>query len=115
MKQVILFLFLSFSLTAQVDTLYTDLTPVKAKKTTIKSTSITGDEITEKREVIDYEKALKKIERITQDTAQYAQYLKNTADMEKNLIAEKRRVRMMRRDAVGTLERLNKILAELKV
>ncbi|MBP6538887.1 MAG: hypothetical protein KA234_01025 [Saprospiraceae bacterium] len=115
MKQVFFLLLLSVGLTAQVDTIYSDLTPVRSKKTTIKVTSITGDEITEKREVIDYDKAVKKMERITQDTAQYTQYLKNITDMEKNLIAEKRRVRMMRRDAVGTLERLNKILAEIKV
>ena len=114
MKQVIFFLFLSISLNAQIDTIYSDFTPVKSKRTTLKVTSTTGEEITEKREIIDYEKAIKKIERIKQDTAQFSQYILNLRDMEKNIEVEKRRVRMMRRDAMDVLDRLNKLLNTLK-
>lgn len=114
MKHIIFFLFLSLGLNAQIDTIYTDFTPVRMKRTTIKVTTNVGDEITEKREVIDYEKALKKIERLSMDTMYYTENLKNLREMERNIESEKRRVRMMRRDAIEVLERLNNLLNTLK-
>ena len=114
MKAVIFFLFLSIGLNAQIDTIYTELTPVRMKRTTIKVTTTVGDEINEKREIIDYEKALKKIERLSMDTTYYSENLKNLREMEKNIEAEKRRIRMMRRDAIEVLTRLNNLLNTLK-
>jgi plasmid maintenance system antidote protein VapI len=114
MKTVILFLFLSISLHAQIDTIYTDFTPVRSKATTIKVTTKAGDEITEKKESITYDKALLKIERLKQDTAQYNQFFINIKRMEESFNLEKKRIRMMRRDAIATLERLNNLLNTLK-
>ena len=114
MKAVFFFLLLSFGLSAQIDTIYTDFTPVRQKKTTIKVTTTTGDEITEKREIIDYERALKKIERLSMDTTYYTENLKNLREMERNIEAEKKRIRMMRRDAIDVLTRLNNLLNTLK-
>ena len=114
MKYAVILLLFTSSLSAQIDTIYSDLTPVMMKKTTIKVTSITGDEITEKREVITYDKALKKIEQLARDTAQFTQYFKSMKNMEDNLLAEKRRVIMIRRDAVATLKKLNALLNSLK-
>lgn len=114
MKAAIILLFMSCSLSAQIDTIYTEITPVKAKKTTIKVITTNGEEVNEKREVIDYAKAVRKIEALTRDTAMYTENIRNLREMERNIEAEKKRIRMMRRDAVEVIDRLSKILNNLK-
>jgi len=112
--KVLIFLFLSISLNAQIDTIYTELSPVRQKATTIKVITKTGEEITEKRESITYDKALAKIERLSQDTMYYSEAIRNLRQMEDNINQERKRIRMMRSDAVEVLERLNKLLNTLK-
>lgn len=114
MKTLIL-LFFTFAATAQqIDTIYTDVAPVKSKRTNITVTTISGDVVTESKQAYNIEKAEKKLEAITRDTAQMSQYLLQLEQTENQIKVERRRIRLMRRDAIDLIDKLRKILPQLK-
>ena len=114
MKSLIL-LFLSFAATAQqIDTIYTSLTPVTSKRTTLVITTAAGDQTTETKEVYNLNKAEKKLESLGRDTTQYNQYLDQLDQTEKQIRIERRKARLLKRDAIDLIDKLRKILPNLK-
>ena len=118
MKSLILFLFMIIFLTSgtsqQIDTIYSDVSKVVAKKVNLTINQVSGDQITQVKETITYEKAIKRIENLQRDTANFTQYLTQLSQTEAQIQIERKRIRMMRRDAVELLEKLKGLLKSLQ-
>ena len=112
---ILLFSLFTFAATAQqIDTIYTDLTPVKLKRTTLVITTAAGDQVTETKEVFNLAKAEKKLEALERDTTQYNQYLVQLDQTEQQIKIERRKARLLKRDAIDLIDKLRKILPNLK-
>lgn len=118
MKASILFLFMIIFLTSgktqQIDTIYSDVSKVVAKKVNLTINQVSGDQLTQVKETITYDKALKRIENLQRDTANFTQYLQQLKQTEDQIAIERKRIRMMRRDAVELLEKLRSLLPSLQ-
>ena len=112
MKQVIFILLFAASMQAQ-DTII--LSNVVAKKTTMRiQTKDTSGIETEIREVLTHDKAVKKIEQLTQDTLMLNQRLEQMSVFEKQIAEEKKKARNQKRQSVALITRLKKLLPSLK-
>jgi vancomycin resistance protein YoaR len=112
MKQVIFILLFAASMQAQ-DTIM--LSNVVAKKTVMRiQTKDTSGVETEIREVLTYDKAVKKIEQLTQDTLMLNQRLEQMSVFEKQIAEEKKKARIQKRQSVALIIRLKKLLPRLK-
>ena len=98
----------------QIDTIYSEVGKVVAKKVNLTINQTSGDQLTQIKETITYEKAVKKIETLQRDTANFTQYLQQLNQTENQIQIERKRIRMMRRDAVDLLDRLEKLLPSLQ-
>ena len=118
MKSLILFLFMIIFLTSgtsqQIDTIYSDVSKVVAKKVNLTINQVSGDQLTQVKETINYEKAIKRIENLQRDTANFTQYLTQLKQTEDQIQIERKRIRMMRRDAVELLDKLKGLLKSLQ-
>lgn len=117
MKSVFFILITFLALNAkgqQIDTIFSELGTVSKNKVNLTINSVSGDQLTQVKESINYDKAVKRIEQLQRDTANLTQYLKQLNQSEEQIQVERKRVRMMRRDAVALINRLNKILTTLK-
>lgn len=115
MKSLIIILLFAAGLQAQqIDTIYSDVSKVVAKKVNLTVNKVNGDQLTQIKETITYEKAVKKIETLQRDTANFTQYLQQLNQTETQIQIERKRIRMMRRDAVDLLDRLEKLLPSLQ-
>lgn len=118
MKASILFLFMIVFLTSgtsqQIDTIYSDVSKVVGKKVNLTINQVSGDQLTQVKETITFDKALKRIETLQRDTANFTQYLQQLKQTEDQIAIERKRIRMLRRDAVDLLDRLQKLLPSLQ-
>jgi uncharacterized protein (DUF2126 family) len=115
MKTLIIILLFAAGLQAQqIDTIYSDVSKVVAKKVNLTINQVQGDQLTQVKETITYEKAIKRIENLQRDTANFTQYLQQLKQTEDQIQVERKRIRMMRRDAVDLLVRLEKLLPSLQ-
>lgn len=116
MKSLI-FLFILIGLGAsaqQIDTIYSDISKVVAKKVNLTINQVSGDQLTQVKETITYDKAIKRIENLQRDTANFTQYLQQLKQTEDQIAIERKRIRMMRRDAIELLEKLKNLLPSLQ-
>ena len=93
MKTLILLAFMTFAMVGnsqQIDTIYSEVGKVVAKKANLTINQTSGDQLTQIKETITYEKAVKKIETLQRDTANFTQYLQQLNQTE-NQIAQSRR------------------------
>jgi len=118
MKSSILFLFMIIFLTSvssqQIDTIYSDVSKVVAKKVNLTINQVSGDQLTQVKETITYQKAIKRIENLQRDTANFTQYLQQLKQTEDQIAIERKRIRMMRRDAIELLDKLKGLLPSLQ-
>ena len=117
MKSLMLLSFMTFAMVGnsqQIDTIYSEVGKVVAKKANLTINQTSGDQLTQIKETITYEKAVKKIETLQRDTANFTQYLQQLNQTETQIQIERKRIRMMRRDAVDLLDRLEKLLPSLQ-
>lgn len=98
----------------QIDTIYSEVSKVVAKKANLTINQTSGDQLTQIKETITFEKAVKKIENLQKDTSNFSQYLQQLNQTETAIQIERKRIRMMRRDAVDLLDRLKKLLPSLQ-
>ena len=116
MKTLVL-IFMTFAMVGnsqQIDTIYSEVGKVVAKKVNLTVNQVNGDQLTQVKETITYDKAIKKIETLQRDTANFTQYLQQLNQTETQIQIERKRIRMMRRDAVDLLNRLEKLLPSLQ-
>jgi len=106
--------FVAVDVSGQIDTVYSELSKVEKKKVNIIVNRVNGEELTQIKEAFNYEKALKRIEALQRDTASFENYLDQLKHQEKMLENERKRIRMLRRDAINLLEKLNALLPNLK-
>jgi uncharacterized protein YxjI len=117
MKSLILLVFSLFSLAAcaqQIDTIYSETGSVVSKKFNLTVNQVSGDQLTQVKESINYVKALKRIALLEKDTANYTQYLQQLKQTEDQIAIERKRIRMMRRNAAALLEKLKTLLPSLQ-
>jgi hypothetical protein len=118
MKASILFLFMIVFLTSgtsqQIDTIYSDVSKVVAKKVNLTINQVSGDQLTQVKETITYDKAIKRIENLQRDTANFTQYLQQLKQTEDQIQIERKRIRMLRKDAVDLLATLRSLLPSLQ-
>lgn len=117
MKSLMLLSFMTFAMVGnsqKIDTIYSEVGKVVAKKANLTINQTNGDQLTQVKETITYEKAVKKIETLQRDTANFTQYLQQLNQTETAIQIERKRIRMMRRDAVDLLNRLEKLLPSLQ-
>jgi len=115
MKSLIIILLFAAGLQAQqIDTIYSDVSKVVAKKVNLTINQVSGDQLTQVKETITYGKAIKRIENLQRDTANFQQYLQQLNQTEAQIQIERKRIRMMRRDAVELLEKLKGLLPSLQ-
>lgn len=118
MKALILFLFMIVFLTSgtsqQIDTIYSDVSKVVSKKVNLTINQVSGDQLTQVKETITYEKAIKRIENLQRDTANFTQYLTQLKQTEDQIQIERKRIRMLRKDAVDLLDKLRSLLPSLQ-
>ena len=98
----------------QIDTIYSEVGKVVAKKVNLTVNQVNGDQLTQVKETITFDKAIKKIETLQRDTANFTQYLQQLNQTETAIQVERKRIRMMRRDAIDLLDRLKKLLPSLQ-
>ena len=112
---ILLFSLMSIMASAQqIDTIYSDVSKVVAKKVNLTINQVSGDQLTQVKESITYDKAIKRIENLQRDTANFTQCLQHLQQTEDQIQVERKRIRMMRRDAVDLLDRLEKLLPSLQ-
>ena len=112
---ILLFSLMSIMASAQqIDTIYSDVSKVVAKKVNLTINQVSGDQLTQVKETITYEKAIKRIENLQRDTANFTQYLTQLKQTEDQIQIERKRIRMMRRDAVELLDKLKGLLKSLQ-
>lgn len=118
MKASILFLFMIIFLTSgtcqQIDTIYSDVSKVVSKKVNLTINQVSGDQLTQVKETITYDKAIKRIENLQRDTANFTQYLTQLKQTEDQIAIERKRIRMLRKDAVDLLATLRNLLPSLQ-
>ncbi len=118
MKSSFLFLFMIIFLTSgisqQIDTIYSDVSKVVAKKVNLTINQVSGDQLTQVKESITYDKAVKRIENLQRDTANFTQYLMQLKQTEDQIQIERKRIRMLRKDAVDLLDKLKGLLPSLQ-
>jgi hypothetical protein len=118
MKASILFLFMIVFLTSgksqQIDTVYSEVGKVVAKKVNLTINQVQGDQLTQVKESITYDKAIKRIENLQRDTANFTQYLNQLKQTEDQIQIERKRIRMLRKDAVDLLATLRSLLPSLQ-
>lgn len=115
MKTVIILLFISAGLSAQqIDTIFTNIGNVNAKKVVITNTEVKddGSEVATKV-TFDKAKAEKEIEKMKQDTANLTKYLENLKLTEKQIENEKALIKQKRRVIIEVLDKLGKALKDL--
>ena len=116
MKTLVL-IFMTFAMVGnsqQIDTIYSEVGKVVAKKVNLTVNQVNGDQLTQVKETITFDKAIKKIETLQRDTANFTQYLQQLNQTENQIQVERKRIRMMRRDAIELLDRLKKLLPSLQ-
>ncbi len=112
---ILLFSLMSIMASAQqIDTIYSDVSKVVAKKVNLTINQVSGDQLTQVKETITYDKALKRIENLQRDTANFTQYLIQLKQTEDQIQIERKRIRMMRRDAIELLDKLKGLLKSLQ-
>lgn len=112
---ILLFSLMSIMASAQqIDTIYSEVGNVVSKRVNLTINQVSGDQLTQVKETITYDKALKRIEALQRDTANFTQYLTQLKQTEDQISVERKRIRMMRRDAVALLERLRNLLPSLQ-
>ena len=112
---ILLFSLMSIMASAQqIDTIYSDVSKVVAKKVNLTINQVSGDQLTQVKETITYDKALKRIENLQRDTANFTQYLQQLKQTEDQIQIERKRIRMMRRDAIELLDKLKGLLKSLQ-
>ena len=112
MKLVIFMLLFACSTQAQ-DTIM--LSNVVAKKTIMRiQTKDTSGVETEIKEVLTHEKAVKKIEQLVQDTIILNQRIAQMAQIEKQLVGERKKTINQKMQSVALIKRLKKLLPSLK-
>lgn len=112
---ILLFILIGFGASAQqIDTIYSDVSKVVAKKVNLTINQVSGDQLTQVKETITYDKALKRIENLQRDTANFTQYLTQLKQTEDQIAIERKRIRMMRRDAIELLDKLKGLLKSLQ-
>ena len=116
MKSLILLFSLMSIMTSaqQIDTIYSDVSKVVAKKVNLTINQVQGDQLTQVKETITYQKAIKRIENLQSDTANFTQYLQQLKQTEDQIQVERKRIRMMRRDAIELLDKLKSLLPSLQ-
>jgi hypothetical protein len=115
MKSLIIILLFAAGLQAQqIDTIYSDVSKVVSKKVNLTINQVSGDQLTQVKETITYEKALKRIEALQRDTANFTQYLIQLKQTEDQIAIERKRIRMLRKDAVDLLATLRSLLPSLQ-
>jgi hypothetical protein len=115
MKSLIIILLFAAGLQAQqIDTIYSDLGKVVAKKVNLTINQVQGDQVTQIRESYNYAKALKKIESLQVDTASFTTYLQQLKQTEDQIQVERKRIRMIRKDAIELLDKLKGLLPSLQ-
>ena len=116
MKSLVL-IFMTFAMVGnsqKIDTIYSEVGKVVAKKVNLTVNQVNGDQLTQVKETITFDKAIKKIETLQRDTSYFTQYLQQLNQTETQIQIERKRIRMMRRDAVDLLNRLEKLLPSLQ-
>jgi hypothetical protein len=112
---ILLFSLMSIMASAQqIDTIYSDVSKVVAKKVNLTINQVSGDQLTQVKETITYQKAIKRIENLQRDTANFTQYLQQLKQTEDQIQIERKRIRMMRRDAIELLDKLKGLLPSLQ-
>ncbi len=115
MKSLIIILLFSAGLQAQqIDTIYSEVGNVVSKRVNLTTNQVSGDQLTQVKETITYAKALQRIETLQRDTANFTQYLQQLKQTEDQIAIERKRIRMLRRDAVDLLQRLRNLLPSLQ-
>ena len=115
MKSLIIILLFAAGLQAQqIDTIYSEVGKVVAKKVNLTINQVQGDQLTQVKESITYDKALKRIEALQRDTANFTQYLTQLKQTEDQIQIERKRIRMLRKDAVDLLATLRSLLPSLQ-
>lgn len=97
-----------------IDTIYSEIGIVVSKKVNITVNQVSGDQLTQIKETMTYEKAVKRIENLQRDTANFSLYLTQLKQTENQIEIERKRIRMMRRDAIDLLEKLRNLLPKLQ-
>ena len=116
MKSLVL-IFMTFAMVGnsqKIDTIYSEVGKVVAKKVNLTVNQVNGDQLTQVKETITFDKAIKKIETLQRDTSYFTQYLQQLNQTETQIQIERKRIRMMRRDAIELLDRLQKLLPSLQ-
>lgn len=112
---ILLFSLMSIMASAQqIDTIYSDVSKVVAKKVNLTINQVSGDQLTQVKETITYQKAIKRIENLQRDTANFTQYLQQLKQTEDQIQIERKRIRMMRRYAIELLDKLKGLLKSLQ-
>lgn len=112
---ILLFSLMSIMASAQqIDTIYSDVSKVVAKKVNLTINQVSGDQLTQVKETITYQKAIKRIENLQRDTANFTQYLQQLKQTEDQIAIERKRIRMMRKDAIELLDKLKGLLKSLQ-
>jgi hypothetical protein len=115
MKSLIIILLFAAGLKAQqIDTIYSEVGKVVAKKVNLTINQVQGDQLTQVKESITYDKAIKRIEALERDTANFTQYLQQLKQTEDQIQIERKRIRMLRKDAVDLLTTLRSLLPSLQ-
>lgn len=117
MKSLIFLTIMTFAMVGnsqQIDTIYSEVSKVVSKKSNLTINQVSGDQITQVKETITYDKAIKKIEALQKDTINFSQYLNQLKQTEDQIAIERKKIRMLRKDAVDLLEKLKALLPSLQ-
>ena len=117
MKTLVVLTFMTFAMVGnsqQIDTIYTQLATVTDKKVNMTINQVSGDQITQIKESINFDKAVKKIEALQHDSTKFIQYLQQLNQTENQIKVERKRIRLMQKDAADLLARLRSLLPSLQ-
>lgn len=97
------------------DTLYTKAGTISAdKKVVVTRTTEVGGKKIQEIQVMDTVVISREIQKITQDTAQYRQYLTMLDNQQTQIIAEKQRIRKILREGIRQLKLFQTTLSSMK-
>jgi uncharacterized protein YllA (UPF0747 family) len=109
---IILFLFITFGATAQSDTIL--ITKPVNKQVNIQIVNIDTSGIkTEVSETLTYEKAIKRIVKLKQDSFNLEQQSNQITQFENQIKTEKIRIRKQQNQTINLIDRLKKLLPSL--
>jgi len=122
MKSLLLFFFFTILFAGNVfsqgeipDTLYTKAGTISAdKKVVVTRTTEVGGKKIQEIQVMDTVVISREIQKITQDTAQYRQYLTMLDNQQTQIIAEKQRIRKILREGIRQLKLFQNTLSSMK-